>query len=97
MKSATGIRQRFALAFACELSARTGPSPAQLRPIWIRVVLVPGAVIEADPHCRRHLRGGCGDMVQAYRRADEDGDGVRREVVRRSKSQVGKFKEEIGC
>ena len=36
-------------------------------------------------------------MVQGYRRADADGDGIPREVVRQSKSQVDKIKEEIGC
>ncbi len=48
---------------------------------------------KAATTCQEAVEMWCG----GYRRADADGDGIPCENVCRSKSQVDKIKEEIGC
>ncbi len=57
------------------------------------VLLAQRRSCQAVSTCQEAVEMWCG----GYRRADADGDGIPCENVCRSKSQVDKIKEEIGC
>jgi hypothetical protein len=82
-------------SFAAAGSSGTHNEGAPLRGLeqTKEILLAQRRSCQAVSTCQEAVEMWCG----GYRRADGDGDGIPCENVCRSKSQVDKIKEEIGC